>query len=163
MTNKKLTFILSLFGILNLCAQNNTYWQQKVDYTINLDMDVETYQYKGTQKLVYTNNSPDTLKKVYFHLYNNAFQPGSEMDARIQSIKDPDARMTQKTKIDGKDVKTSRIKDLKPNEIGLLEIKNCKQDGKRTIVNTKGTIAEIILPKPILPNSKTCLDLDFFG
>ena len=163
MTNKNFTFILSLFGILNLCAQNNTYWQQKVDYTINLDMDVETYQYKGTQKLVYTNNSPDTLKKVYFHLYNNAFQPGSEMDARIQSIKDPDARMTQKTKIDGKDVKTSRMQALKPNEIGLLEIKNCKQDGKPAIVNTKGTIAEIILPKPILPNSKTCLDLDFFG
>jgi hypothetical protein len=51
-------------------------------------MDVKNYQYKGTQELVYTNNSPDTLRKVYYHLFNNAFQP-SEMDARLHTIKDP--------------------------------------------------------------------------
>ena len=28
------------------------YWQQHVDYTMNIDMDVDTYQYNGTQKLV---------------------------------------------------------------------------------------------------------------
>ena len=83
-------------------------------------MDVKNYQYKGKQTLVYTNNSPDTLKKVFYHLYPNAFQPGSEMDARIQNIKDPDGRMVTKTKIDGVEVKESRIKNLKPNEIGFL-------------------------------------------
>lgn len=163
MINKNYTLIFLLFNFLNLCAQNNAYWQQKVDYTIKITIDVQTYQYKGSQKLVYTNNSPDTLKKVYFHLYNNAFRPGSEMDARLQTIKDPDARMMQKTKIDGKEIKTSRIQNLKPNEIGLLEISNCKQNDQPASINTSGTIAEIVLPKPILPNSKTCLTLDFNG
>jgi hypothetical protein len=55
----------------------------------------ENYQYKGKQELVYSNNSSDTLKKVYYHLFNNAFQPGSEMDARLHSIKDPDGRMVK--------------------------------------------------------------------
>ena len=94
---KKYLLLLLPFTVL---AQNNPnpgYWQQKVDYKMEVSMDVKTYQYKGKQTLIYTNNSPDTLKRVYFHLYNNAFQPNSPMDARIQSIKDPDARMTTKT------------------------------------------------------------------
>ncbi len=67
----------------------------------------------------------DTLRKVYYHLFNNAFQPGSEMDARLHFIKDPDARMVNKVKgADGKEVKQSRIETLKPNEIGFLKITN---------------------------------------
>jgi hypothetical protein len=65
---------------------------------------------------------------VYYHLFNNAFQPGSEMDARLHSIKDPDGRMVNKVKVDGKEVKVSRIEG-KPNEIGYLNITNFKQDG----------------------------------
>ena len=43
---------------------NSGYWQQHVDYTMEIDMDVNTYKYEGVQKLVYTNNSPDVLDKV---------------------------------------------------------------------------------------------------
>ena len=144
-------------------AQNKGYWQQKVDYKMDVTMDVKNYQYKGKQELVYTNNSQDTLKKVYYHLFNNAFQPGSEMDARIQSIKDPDGRMVNKVKVDGKDFKESRIKTLKPNEIGYLRISNFKQDGIVASAKEIGTILEVTLAKPILPNSKTTFTLDFDG
>ncbi|MNS29922.1 Aminopeptidase N [compost metagenome] len=154
-----LIFFIS-FGIY---AQNTPYWQQQADYKMDVVMDVKTYQYKGKQELVYTNNSPDTLKKVYYHLFNNAFQPGSEMDARLQSIKDPDGRMVTKIKVGDKEVKESRIKHLKPNEIGYLRISNFKQDG--VVANTKevGTILEVTLAKPILPNTKTTFTLDFNG
>lgn len=147
----------------SLFAQSTTYWQQHVDYKMEVAMDVKTYQYKGNQELVYTNNSPDTLKKVYYHLFNNAFQPGSEMDARIQSIKDPDSRMVNKVKVDGKEVKESRIKTLKPNEIGYLRISNFKQDGVVATAKEVGTILEVTLAKPILPNSKTTFTLNFEG
>ena len=78
-----------------LIAQNQTinYWQQNADYTMEIDMDVKSYQYKGKQKLVYTNKSPDVITRVYYHLYFDAFRPGSEMDIRLQSIKDPDRGM----------------------------------------------------------------------
>ena len=69
------------------------YWQQQVDYSMEVDMDVKTFRYSGTQELVYTNKSPDTLKRVFYHLYFNAFQPGSEMDIRSLSLRDPDARV----------------------------------------------------------------------
>ncbi|SDW16266.1 M1 family metallopeptidase [Flavobacterium degerlachei] len=156
-----LSIITLSFG--SVYAQSATYWQQHVDYKMDVTMDVKNYQYKGKQELVYTNNSSDTLRKVYYHLFNNAFQPGSEMDARLHSIKDPDGRMVNKVKVDGKEVKVSRIESLKPNEIGYLKITNFKQDGVDAVAKTVGTILIVDLVKPILPNSKTTFTLDFDG
>ena len=121
---KNLVFATVLMSFGNLLAQGTAYWQQHVDYKMDVVMDVKNYQYKGKQELVYTNNSADTLKKVFYHLYPNAFQPGSEMDARIQSIKDPDARMVNKIKEKDTEIKVSRLKTLKPKEIGYLNIIN---------------------------------------
>ncbi len=57
-------------------------WQQRVEYKMNIDFDAKSHRFNGTQKLVYYNNSPDQLNKVFYHLYFNAFQPGSMMDVR---------------------------------------------------------------------------------
>lgn len=151
-------------GFTSAFAQSAPYWQQHADYKMEVSMDVKNYQYKGKQELVYTNNSPDTLKKVFYHLYPNAFQPGSEMDARLHFIKDPDARMVNKVKgADGKEIKQSRIETLKPNEIGFLKITNFKQDGVTAQTRVSNTVLEVTLAKPILPNSKTTFTLDFDG
>src|SRR5579872_3838020 len=61
-------------------------WQQRVKYTMNVVMDVTTNRFTGNQTLAYTNNSPDTLTKVFYHLYWNAFQPGSMMDTRSREL-----------------------------------------------------------------------------
>ena len=152
------------FGLNSIFAQNAPYWQQHADYKMEVSMDVKNYQYKGKQELIYTNNSPDTLRKVFYHLFPNAFQPGSEMDARLHFIKDPDGRMVNKVKgADGKDVKQSRIETLKSNEIGFLKITNFKQDGETAKTRTSGTVLEVTLAKPILPNSKTTFTLYFDG
>jgi hypothetical protein len=152
-----------LMNLGNLLAQNSGYWQQHVDYKMDVVMDVKNYQYKGKQELIYTNNSSDTLKKVFYHLYPNAFQPGSEMDARLQSIKDPDARMVNKIKEGDTEIKVSRLKTLKLDEIGYLNITNFKQDNVFANTKTVGTILEVTLAKPILPHSKTTFTLDFDG
>ncbi|KUJ63424.1 peptidase M1 [Flavobacteriaceae bacterium CRH] len=152
------------FGLNSTFAQNAPYWQQHADYKMEVSMDVKNYQYKGKQELVYTNNSPDTLRKVFYHLFPNAFQPGSEMDARLHFIKDPDGRMVNKVKgADGKDIKQSRIESLKPNEIGFLKISDFKQDGVTAQTRVSGTVLEVTLVKPILPNSKSTFTLDFDG
>jgi hypothetical protein len=158
---KILVLAFAAFGF-NGIAQNG-YWQQHVDYKMDVSMDVKDYRYTGKQELVYTNNSPDTLRKVYYHLYPNAFQPGSEMDMRVGTIKDPDGRMVTKTKVDGKDVKESRIKNLKPNEIGYLHVKNLKQDDAVASAKEVETILEVVLAKPILPGGKTTFTLEFDG
>ncbi len=161
---KKLILFL-LFGITTsgLFAQSSSYWQQHVDYKMDVSMDVKTYQYKGKQELIYTNNSPDTLRRVFYHLYNNAFQPGSEMDKRLQSIKDPDGRMVTKTKVGDKEIKESRIAKLQPNEMGYLHISNFKQDGVTAVAKEVETILEVTLAQPILPGKSTTFTLDFEG
>jgi len=161
---KKLILFL-LFGISTsgLFAQNSNYWQQLVDYKMDVSMDVKTYQYKGKQELIYTNNSPDTLRRVFYHLYNNAFQPGSEMDKRLQSIKDPDGRMVTKTKVGDKEIKESRIAKLQTNEMGYLHISNFKQDGITAVAKEVETILEVTLAQPILPGKSTTFTLDFEG
>jgi hypothetical protein len=160
---KKYLLLLVPFSFLGQNNPNPGYWQQHVDYKMEVNMDVKNYQYKGKQTLVYTNNSPDTLKRVYFHLFNNAFQPNSPMDARLKTIKDPDGRMVTKVKVGDKEVKESRISALKPNEIGYLYVNNLKQDG--VTVNSKrvSTILEVDLAKPLLPKTSTTFTLDFDG
>ncbi|MCB9426708.1 MAG: M1 family metallopeptidase [Flavobacteriales bacterium] len=140
-----------------------TYWQQHVDYKMEVQMVVESFQYTGTQHLLYTNNSKDTLNKVYFHLYNNAFQPGSEMDIRLQHVHDPDDRMVHVIKNGEQEEKISKIKTLKPDEVGYLKIPFILQ-GKDTLkTKLSGTVLEVDLKTPIQPNTTTVFYLEFEG
>ena len=132
-----------------MSSNANGYWQQQVDYTMDIDMDVKKYQYKGTQKLVYTNNSPDDLDRVFYHLYFNAFQPGSQMDVRSLNIADPDRRVGD------------RISKLKPNEIGYIKVNSLKQDGAAVSYETVGTILEVQLQKPIKAGETVTFDMLF--
>ncbi|WP_339626094.1 M1 family metallopeptidase [uncultured Maribacter sp.] len=156
MTKSILSFFIALFTI-GLMAQNKTdYWQQHVDYTMDVDMDVDNFQYTGTQTLVYTNNSPDELKRVYFHLYFNAFQPGSEMDIRLQTIADPDSRMITEEK-------KSRISTLSESEMGYLHPTSLTQDDKKVIFSEEGTVLVVDLASPIASGSKSTFNMSFNG
>ena len=146
-----LLFFVFCLGPLALAQNNTSYWQQHVSYTMNVDMNVTTYTYTGTQELVYTNNSPDTLQRVFYHLFFNAFQPESEMDVRSRTVFDPDKRVK------------SRIQLLQPNEIGYLKVENVAQDGKALSPITTGTILEVPLVQPLFPGTKTTLTLNFSG
>ena len=160
---RKILLALSVFAfMLNAIAQDNP-WQQQADYQMNVTMDVKNFQYKGTQKLTYTNNSPDTLSVVFYHLYFNAFQPNSEMDSKLQSIPDPDRRMVNNLGTDKNPIYQSRIAKLSPSEIGLLRITTMSQDGQKATFSHESTILKVTLPTPILPHSKTVLDMTFEG
>jgi hypothetical protein len=147
-----LSSIFTIIAIISLDAQNRAcYWQQKVDYRMEIDMDVNSYLYKGKQELVYTNNSPDTLNRVFYHLYFNAFQPGSEMDVRSRTISDPDRRVGD------------RISKLKPDEIGYINPTSLSQDGIALKYEVVGTILEVALNKSILPGQSTLFKMDWDG
>lgn len=146
---KHIIVLVVAFCCSGIASAQDYRWQQRVAYQMEVRLDVKTHKLSGTQRLVYTNNSPDTLYKVYYHLYYNAFQPGSMMDVRSRSIADPDGRVTD------------RISKLKDDEIGYQRILKLTQDGNEVRNKVNGTILEVELNKPLLPKMKTTLDMKF--
>jgi hypothetical protein len=126
-------------------------WQQRVTYTMAVDLDVATHRYTGESTLLYTNNSPDTLREVFFHLYFNAFRPGSEMDVRSRTIEDPDSRVA------------ARIAELQPHEMGELVVDRMSQKGKPVALEPLGTLLRATLAQPLLPGKSTTLNYSFQG
>jgi hypothetical protein len=78
--------IFFILSFLSIDLTGSSYWQQKVKYKINISFDVKNNQFSGTEEIIYYNNSPDTLNKIFFHLYFNALQPNSMMDIRSRNI-----------------------------------------------------------------------------
>lgn len=155
---KRVHFLLvfSFFSIISFAQPDR--WQQRVKYTMNIDMNVQTNQFTGKQKLEYTNNSPDTLIRVFYHLYFNAFQPGSMMDTRSR-------RQGVVNGAGGRPDWDQRVKDrilnLKPNEIGYQKVLSLKMNGRPQTFKVAETILEVKLDKPIPPKSKVIFDMEF--
>ena len=147
MKHSSLILFFSLFFNFSLAQ----YWQQKADYTMSVDLEAESANYFGTQKLVYTNNSPETLSKVFYHLYFNAFQPGSDMAIRLKNGADKNGRF----KVD--------IDSLSLEQSGFLKVSSLRQNGKKTKIKEAGTILEVTLNESISPGKSTVLELDFSG
>ncbi len=152
-------FLLTTLGICifsQIQAQPDR-WQQRVKYTMNIDMNVQTNQFQGKQKLEYWNNSSDTLTRVFYHLYFNAFQPGSMMDNR--SLRQGSIKRGNTPDWDPR-VK-DRIQNLKPDEIGYQKIISLSMNGVAQSFKVDETILEVKLNKPILPKSKVVFDMVF--
>ncbi|MEY4135209.1 MAG: hypothetical protein RL386_1559 [Bacteroidota bacterium] len=141
-------FLSMLIPVLYAHSQPDR-WQQRAEYKMDIDFDVNTHRYSGKQELTYYNNSPDTLTRVFYHLYLNAFQPGSDMDVRSRTIADPDRRVRD------------RISKLGPLEIGYIKVNSLSQDGVVATPIEEGTILEVDLPRPLLPGQKTLLKMEF--
>jgi hypothetical protein len=160
---KQLAFIfIAIITFVSGVSAQADRWQQRIDYKINATLDVATNIVKGTEEIVYTNNSTDTLRKVYFHLYWNAFQPNSSMDVRSRElgkntmtsrrgdvIKDWDARVTD------------RIQKLTPTEIGYQRVSQILIAGKAQKLIEHETILEVQLSNPIAPKTSAKLSLVF--
>lgn len=146
--------------ILFLSAVSNAQpgrWQQRVKYTMQIDMDVQTNRYTGVQQLEYSNQSPDTLYRLFYHLYFNAFQPNSSMDVRSREL--------GKVMINGRPDWDGRVRDriskLKEEEIGYQKIKSLRMNGVAQPFTYHETILEVKLTRPILPKTKVMLQMEF--
>ena len=78
--------VLTTLGFIANAQHHHERWQQRVHYKMDINVDAAKNRFSGKQHIDYWNNSPDTLKVLYFHLPWNAFQPGSMMDVRSQEI-----------------------------------------------------------------------------
>ncbi|MEM6645597.1 MAG: M1 family metallopeptidase [Bacteroidota bacterium] len=141
--------LLVLFLPLLAFGQGSPLWQQRVAYEMNIEVDTERHQMQGMQQLRYTNNSPDTLRHVYYHLFFNAFHPNSMMAERNRHLPDPDGRIVPK------------IWNHSPEEIGYHNVQSLTQDGTATTYEVNDTILKVNLAQPILPGQTATFDMVF--
>ena len=158
MIKKIYIFFALITPILSLAQDNSSnplywknrkpydgYWQQDVAYKIKATIDDKNDIILGNDfELIYTNNSPDTLKELYFHLFSNAFQPNSYYH-QLWKGNDREPFFGTKYEMEGKGT----------------EVNNIKVNGKQVQSILDNTILKVILVEPILPNTNTSITLDF--
>jgi len=141
--------VLSLFLATTALGQSPEDWTQQVEYEMDITLHADEHQYTGQQTLTYTNNSPDTLDTVYYHLYFNAFHPESMFAERHRHLPDPDGRTVP------------RIFNLGPDERGWHKIRSLTQDGEAVNYEVTETIMEVDLAEPILPGESTTFEMEW--
>ncbi len=119
------------------------YWQQDVWYTIKAELNDETEIITGSENLLYTNNSPDTLYELYFHLYQNAFQPGSYY-----------SQLGEANKVKYK------YGPYESQKLGT-SISAVSVNKKKMEFSIDNTIMKVTLSKPMLPHTDIEIGIEF--
>lgn len=122
---------------------SSDYWQQDVHYRILANLKPQENVIEAQETLTYTNNSPDALNFVYFHLYQNAFTKGSYLDKKA---------MAENRKIDfGENGNAGKG----------TQILAIFQNGKPVRYQIDNTIMKVFLEEVIAPNAKTEIQIKF--
>ncbi|MEM6639935.1 MAG: M1 family metallopeptidase [Pseudomonadota bacterium] len=141
------------------------YWQQKVDYDIDVRLIEDQRRIVGTERVRYTNNSPDTLRFLWLQLDQNRFRPDSIAE-RSLLFADPSRRGPQvEDAADGKAPRISidelrRQQFLDDHELGfvLSSVRDGSGDLPFTVVDAN---MRIDLRKPIRPGQSATFEVDF--
>ena len=150
MIQKTIAWLAISVGIVfgtGFARAGNSYWQQHVGYSISVTLLDSIHTLVGSSSVYYSNNSPDTLRSVYFHLYYNAFKPGSMMDERSRAIQSRPV--------------TDRIKKLPPDEWGNYDVGTVTSQGSSLKTTVFGTILRVDLKEPLLPGASIEITVPF--
>jgi Peptidase family M1 domain len=138
-------------------------WQQRIKYVMDVNLNVTTNIITGKQTITYTNNSPDTLSRIFMHLFWNAFQPNSMMDVSSRSTENLVLGRTASgntvTDFDRRFKK--RIIEMTPEEQGYCKVLKIGLNGKLQQTKLHETILEVNLDKKILPRSVVVFNTEF--
>jgi hypothetical protein len=129
-------FVTFIFLSLQVTSQVN-YWQQSADYQINVTVDDVKDRITGDEILTYQNNSPDTLKEIYFHLYWNAFKKGSHAFEK------------------------QNMYELNDSDFGEITIESVTINSEVHAITFFESIGQVKLKSPILPGEKCEIKIQF--
>jgi hypothetical protein len=123
------------------------YWQQEVNYTIDVSLNDKDHSLDGFEKIEYINNSPDTLRFIWFHVWPNAY-------------KNDKTAFTDQTLENGSTKFYFSDKDQK----GYINRLNFKVDNITAQVEDHPQhidIIKIILPSPLAPANRITITTPF--
>ena len=133
-------------------APGKGYWQQQVDYEIDIRLNDETQELDGKEKITYTNNSSDKLKYLWLQLDANLHHPHAESKTAspsqaIRSLSFDRAKAMLAAQVFDGSFKITRVADSKTGK-----------PLKHTIVKT---MMRVDLPTPLEPGQTFKFDVDW--
>jgi len=132
-------------------APGPEYWQQRVDYVIDVTLDVENRRIIGSETITYRNNSPDSLPYLWVQLDQNRFRTDSE-DMRSMTVPSLDA-----VTYDELDMLLER--DRFEGGAKILAITG--GDGEPLTHTEVGTMMRVDLPEPLAPASSLTFHIEW--
>jgi hypothetical protein len=138
---------IALLLLQQPASASQSYWQQDVAYEITARLDEPSGVLSGTERIQYTNRSPDTLATFSLHLFLNAFRPGSRWAAADSA--------------EGR----RRFNDLREPDYAFNHVRNVMIMG--TPVQPvypfapDSTVVRFTLPRPLLPGDSVALEMDW--
>ncbi|WP_296050101.1 M1 family metallopeptidase [uncultured Alteromonas sp.] len=142
------------------------YWQQQVDYDIDVTLNEEKRRIDASEEIVYHNNAPDTLKYLWIQLDQNKFRDDS-MSALTTTFGGIGNRGPATSAASGSSpAKLSmgairRQQFVDDNELGYQIKKVTDGRGKALHYVIVGTLMRVDLAEPLKPGKKTELNIDF--
>ncbi|PRO73217.1 aminopeptidase [Alteromonas alba] len=142
------------------------YWQQQVDYDIDVTLDEEKRRIDASEEIVYHNNAPDTLKYLWIQLDQNKFRNDS-LSALTTTFGGIGNRGPATSAASGSSpAKLSmgairRQQFVEDNELGYQIKKVTDGRGKPLHYVIVGTLMRVDLAEPLKPGKKTELNIDF--
>jgi len=144
---KKLLLFLFVSSLTVAQIKAQTYFQQEVNYTINVKLDDVKHEFTGDEKIEYINNSPTTLTYIYMHLWPNAY-------------KDNNTALAKQLLSSG----TTKLYYAKENEKGYIDQLDFKVNDvavKWDYLKDSIDICKIILNEPLKSGDKIFISTPF--
>lgn len=117
------------------------YWQQRVSYRIDAELDPATAILQGVEEIVYRNNSPDTLSSMVFHLYQNLFSEGVQ---RTRTVPITGGMTLERVAVGGQ--------EAVPVAVG-------RGPATGASYRVDGTLMDLRLPRPLLPGDSAVVTI----
>jgi hypothetical protein len=98
-------------GTRNITGQpGKKYWQNAGVYDIDINFNPATRLVTGTETIVYTNNSPDTLGRIVFRLYPNLYKKGAQRLMNVDPTDLTDGMKVEKIVLDNETLGEERLR-----------------------------------------------------
>ena len=138
--------LLSLTALAQTSAPA-AYWQQEVNYSIDVKLDDRQQLLTAQEELHYTNHSPDQLTFIWFHLWPNAYRDNTTAFAK-QQLRNG----------------STKFQFAKPEQRGYIDQLDFKVNGQTARLEydpLNPDIAKLILPQPLAPGAQVTITTPF--
>lgn len=131
-------------------APGADYWQQQVDYKMNIEIDDENMRLYGTSNITYKNNSPDELRYLWIQLDQNVRAPESDSPKlRGSTVSDQ--------------VSMRALEGMQSNFDGGFKVEKVTNSSDQSMSYTiNKTMMRVDLPQPLKSGAKTSLNIKWW-